>query len=94
MACLIYEDEKSLFYTIKYLVDFFDFKPEIIITDFSLSLNKALQYKNLFETNPKIIKCFFHFSQALQKKIANLKFNKKNKLNKKLYESFTKYIQK
>ena len=36
-----------------------------------------MQYKNLFETNPKIIKCFFHFSQALQKKIANLKFNKK-----------------
>ena len=27
LACLINEDEKSLFYRIKYLVDFFDFKP-------------------------------------------------------------------
>ena len=43
LACLIFEDEKSLFYTIKYLVDCFEFKPEIIITDFSLSLNKTLQ---------------------------------------------------
>ena len=64
LACIIYEDEKSLYYTLKYLVDFFHFEPEIIVSDFSLSLNKALENKNLFKKKPILIKCFFHFSQA------------------------------
>ena len=37
--------------------------------------------KNLFINKPKIIKCFFHFSQAIIRKMKNLKILKK-KLNK------------
>ena len=69
LACILYEDEKSLYYAIKYLVDFFNFKPEIIVTDFSLSLNKALQNKNLFEKLPILIKCIFIFHKHYKKKL-------------------------
>ena len=81
MIALKYEDENSLYHSFKYLKDFYGFNPAIINIDYSLSLEKALNGKKLFDIKPKIIKCFFHFSQSIIRKMRNIKLLKK-KLNK------------
>ena len=81
MIALKYEDENSLYYSFKYLKDFYGFNPPIINIDYSLSLEKVLREKKLFDNKPKIIKCFFHFSQSIIRKLRNIKLLIK-KLNK------------
>ena len=76
LVCIKYEDEISIYYSMKYLHDFYHFNPEIINIDYSLALWNGLNNKQLFDKNPIVIKCFFHFSQALTKKIKSLKFPK------------------
>ena len=88
LCCLIvikYEVEKSIFYTLKYLNEYFKFSPKIINIDYSLALFKALKNKNLFNNDCIIISCFFHFSQALIGKMERLKIFQK-KLNKEAFE--------
>lgn len=43
MLLIKYEDEKSLFYTFKYLTDFYGFNPSIINIDYSLVLDKSFE---------------------------------------------------
>ena len=81
MIALKYEDENSLYHSFKYLKDFYGFNPQIINIDYSLSLEKVLNERKLFDIKPKIIKCFFHFSQSIIRKMRNIKLLKK-KLNK------------
>ena len=88
LCCLIvikYEDEKSIYYTLKYLNEYFKFSPKVINIDYSLPLYKALRNKNLFNNDCIIIRCFFHFSQALIRKMKQLKIIQK-KLNKESFE--------
>ena len=81
MIALKYEDENNLYYSFKYLKDFYRFNSPIINIDYSLSLEKVLSEKKLFDIKPKIIKCFFHFSQSIIRKMRNIKLLTK-KLNK------------
>ena len=88
LCCLIaikYEDEKSIFYTLKYLNEYFKFSPKVINIDYSLALYKALRNKNLFNNDCIIIRCFFHFSQALIRKMKQLKIIQK-RLSKEGFE--------
>ena len=80
LVALKYEDEQSIIYTMKYLHDIFNFNPSVINADYSLSLNNALSKNNLFDKKPIIINCFFHYTQALFRKMKKLNFF--NKLNK------------
>ena len=68
-----YEDEISMFYVFKYLHDFYNFNPSIVNIDFSMSLKNVLNKNEIFDNKPKVVNCFFHFSQAISKKIKNLK---------------------
>ena len=68
LICIKYEDENSIYYTMKYLHDFYNFNPEIINIDYSIALMNGLNNKKLFDNNPIIIKCFFTFLNLLQKK--------------------------
>ena len=52
---LIYEDYLSLYYTFKYLNNFFHFNPKIINIDFSSAERKALLQADLFTEKPIII---------------------------------------
>ena len=79
LICIKYEDENSIYYSMKYLHDFYNFNPEIINIDYSIALMNGLNNKNLFDNNPIVIKCFFHFSQSLTKKIKSLNFPKNYK---------------
>ena len=63
LVFLIYEDYKSIYYALKYLINI----------DFSKSERKALSSENLFKEKPLIKSCFFHFSQSI---IKNMKKNK------------------
>ena len=66
LYCLIaikYEDEKSIYYTIKYLTEFYKFKPKIINIDYSKALYNSIYKQKLFNNECLVIRCFFHFSQ-------------------------------
>ena len=78
---LIYVDHLSIYYTLKYLNNFFNFEPKIVHVDFSLAERKALNNDSLFKKPPIIISCFFHFSQSIFKKMKEYKIIKKNYLN-------------
>lgn len=80
LCCMIlikYKDEKSIFYTPKYLNIFFKFSPKILNIDFSLTLYKAVSHKDLFNNDCIIYHCnmFFHFSQAMIRKMKQLKMD-------------------
>ena len=60
----------------KYLYDFYSFNPEIINTDYSKALINGIKKRNIFDNAPIIINCFFHFSQALTRKMKSLNFSK------------------
>jgi len=62
------EDERSLFYCINYLKEFYGFNPPIININYRLSLDKVLNEKELFSIKPKIIKYFFIFHGQLLEK--------------------------
>jgi hypothetical protein len=74
LFCIKYEDSQSLYYAFKYLKDFFEFTPKIVNINFSLALSNALSSPNLFDEKPIIVKCFFHFTQSLHKKMKNISF--------------------
>ena len=78
MIALKYEDINSLYYAFKFSKDFYEFNPPIINIDYSLSLEKVLNEKKLFDNKPKIIKCFFHFSQSIIRKLRYIKILEKN----------------
>ena len=63
----------------------FDFNPIIINMDYSKSLRSSLLTNNLFKTKPVIIHCFFHFIQAILKKMKSYKIFK-TKLSKHNFE--------
>ena len=71
------EDHLSIYYTLKYLNNFFNFEPKIVHVDFSLAERKALNNDSLFKKPPIIISCFFHFSQSIFKKMKEYKIIKK-----------------
>ena len=82
LVALKFEDVNSFYYTLKYLKEFFKFKPEIINIDFSLSLYKAIKLSDLFGKEVKVILCFFHYTQSIIRKmrllkIINMKLSKK-----------------
>ena len=60
------------------LKNVYKFYPKLINTDFSKSLSKAI--KNNF-SDCLIIKCYFHFSQAIWKKVKQLGYTEKDILN-------------
>jgi hypothetical protein len=94
LCCLIaikYEDEKSIYYSLNYLKEFYNFKPKIINLDYSKALYNAIYKTKLFDKDCLIIRCFFHFSQALIRKMKELKLLNK-KLNKVGFEILL-YIQ-
>jgi len=62
-----YEDENSMFYVFKYLHDFYKFNQSIVNIDFSIPLKNALIKNEIFDNKPKVVNCFFHFSQAFSK---------------------------
>ena len=79
LICLKYEDENSIIFTMKYLHDIFKFNPTIINIDYSVSLNSTLINNKIFDTNPIILNCFFHYTQALVRKMKQLNlFKNKN----------------
>ena len=82
---LVYEDHISLYYTFKYLNQFFDFNPKICNIDFSIPERKALLHNDLFKEKPIVISCFFHFSQSIFRKMKEFKLIKK-KLTKYSFE--------
>lgn len=73
-----YEDEISMFYVFKYLHDFYNFNPSIVNIDFSMSLKNVLNKNEIFDNKPKVVNCFFHFSQVISKKIKSLKIPNDN----------------
>jgi len=79
------EDEKSIFYTLKYLNTYFKFLPKVLNIDFSLALYKAISLKNLFNNDCIIVRCFCQFSQTVIRKMKQLKIFQK-KINKPGYE--------
>ena len=84
LCCLIaikYEDEKSIYYTIKYLTEFYKFKPKIINIDYSKALYNSIYKQKLFNNECLVIRCFFHFSQSIIRKMKELKIFKQ-KINK------------
>lgn len=84
LCCLIaikYEDEKSIYYAIKYLTEFYKFKPKIINIDYSKALYNSIYKQKLFNNECLVIRCFFHFSQSIIRKMKELKIFKQ-KINK------------
>ena len=81
---IIYEDAISIYNALNYLKTFFNFIPKIVHIDFSLSERKALLNENLYEEKPIIISCFFHFTQAIFRKMKEFKLVKK-RLTKKAF---------
>ena len=62
LICLVYEDYMSIYYALKYLHDIYKFNPKFMHIDYSKAERKALVQKNLFDSPPIIISCFFHFT--------------------------------
>jgi hypothetical protein len=59
LCCLIaikYEDEKSIYYSLKYLKEFYNFKPKIINVDYSKALYNAIYKTKLFNKDCLIFK--------------------------------------
>ena len=71
-----YETFNKLFSVLK---NSYKFYPKIFTTDFSNSLTKALN-DNFPDCN--LIKCYFHWTQALMKNIKKLGLYEKDKINK------------
>ena len=69
LVCLVYEDYMSIYYALKYLHDIYKFNPKFMHIDYSKAERKALLQKNLFDSPPIIISCFFHFTQCLYRKL-------------------------
>ena len=63
----------------------FNFNPKIVHIDYSKALTKALNEQHLFEKDPIIVHCFFHYVQSILKKMKALKLYK-TKLNKRSFE--------
>ena len=81
LCCLIaitYEDYLSIYYTLKYISQFYKFNPKIIHIDFSKAERKALIKENLFKNQPIVISCFFHFTQSIFRKMKEYKIIKSN----------------
>ena len=55
------------------------------MVDYSYALRNTLLYKYVFKKSPIIIHCFFHFIQAIVKKLKELKIIQK-KITKKSFE--------
>lgn len=80
---LKYEDYNSLKKIFSYFIEMYDFAPKIVNIDFSNALHKVFSDETVFKNKPIIIHCFFHFTQAIVKKmkqlkLINLKLNKHN----------------
>lgn len=85
LICIKYNDSQSLEKLFSILRATYNFNPKLITTDFDSSLIKALKGCEMFNSQPIIIPCFFHYSQCLVRKFKQYKLIK-NKLTKKTYE--------
>ena len=83
-----FEDEFSLYYTLKYIKEFFNFRTEIISIDFSLQLYKAIKTKSLFDKDIKVISCSFSLFPGFSKKNENIKNKKYEFIKKRIYNTF------
>ena len=90
LVCIVYEDYKSIYYALKYLHDIYNFNPKFMHIDYSKAERKALLQKNLFDSLPIIISCFFHFTQCLYRKMHYINLIKK-KLTKRAFEILRNY---
>ena len=62
------------------------------MVDYSYALRNALLYKDVFKKPYIIIHCFFHFIQAIVKKLKELKIIQKMMIKKNIYLNiFIKY---
>ena len=77
---LKYEDYNSLKKVFTYFIEMYEFDPKIVNIDFSNSLHKLFFNVTLFK-NKLIILCFFHFTQAIVKRMKQLKLFE-SKINK------------
>ena len=80
-----YEDTISFIKIFKYMKDMYNFNPGVVHIDYSLSLRKAFLSENLYSKKPIIVHCFFHFIQAIVKKMKKLDIIKKN-ITKRAFE--------
>ena len=58
-----YEAYLSFNQILAYLNNMFNFNPKIVHIDYSKALTKALKEPHLFEKDPIIVHCFFHYVQ-------------------------------
>ena len=68
-----------------FLIENYNFKPKFLMIDFEVALTAAIKKNDYMKNNTIHLKCLFHFSQMLIRKLSNLGFKKK-KLNKQLIE--------
>ena len=82
---LKYEDYDSLKKIFTYFIEMYGFAPKIVNIDFSNSLHKLFSDDTVFKNKPIIIHCFFHFTQAIVKRMKKLSIIK-SKINKHNFE--------
>ena len=80
-----YEDSNSFNKIFSYLNNMYEFNQRIVHIDYSVSLTKSLKEGGFFKKKPIIVHYFFHYMQAILKKMKNLKMVK-TKLNKRAFE--------
>ena len=78
-------DENAYARLFNFLIENYNFKPKFLMTDFDGTLKAAIKKNNYKKNNTIHLKCLFHFSQMLIRKLSNLGLKKK-KLNKKAIE--------
>ena len=84
-VCFKYQDAKSYLNIFKYLNEVYNLNPHIIHSDFEKSIGIALSESKFFKNTVIHVKCFFHFTYAINNKIKKLKlYSRKNQ--KELYE--------
>lgn len=84
LLCFIlikYLDIEAYDKLLSYLNENFNFKPKIIMTDFEKALSSAIKKNKITKDTTIHIKCLFHFSQMISKKLSKAGMFKK-KLNK------------
>ena len=80
-----YLDEIAYDKILNFLNEFFYFKPKFIMSDFEAALAAAIKKNKVTKNDTIHLKCIFHFSQMLIKKLYKCGFCKR-KLNKKTVE--------
>ena len=68
---LKYQDNECYNKIFNYLVENFNFLPEIIHTDFEKSFYLVINNNKYFKDKIIHSKCIFHFSQMIKKKLSN-----------------------